>query len=219
MPAVRPPIQSLARRDSSAFCIANSASNGSRKPEIIALPSRKPSRPREARSLSFEFAAFPAVEETTFQCARPWPASPFPWPRRARNLSIERRLDWRRDHDRSAACSKAALSRQHRASRMSSTGTGREQPGGLRKAGAPIAHASDAHEARIARFSLRVRSGSLTTSRGRENAPAGCRRSSSSRSNGLFGELRNEGFFIATSSVEHMDTKCRRMLSRIGLSS
>ena len=98
--------------------------------------------------------------------------------------------------------------------------TGREQPGGLRKAGAAsIAHASDAQEARIARFSLRVRSGSLTTSRGCSNAPAGCRRSSSSRSNGLSGELRFEGFFIATSSVEHMDTKCRRMLSRIGLSS
>ena len=155
-----------------------------------------------------------------FQCARPWPESPFPRPRRARNFSNERRLDWRRDHDQSTACSKAALSREHKASRMSSTGTGREQPGGLRKAGAAsIAHASDAQEARIARFSLRVRSGSLTTSRGCSNAPAGCRRSSSSRSNGLSGELRNEGFFIATSSVEHMDTKCRRTLSRIGLSS
>lgn len=114
---------------------------------------------------------------------------------------------------------RAALSREHRASRMSSTGIGREQPGGLRKAGAAsIAHASDAHEARIARFSLRVRSGSLTTSRGCENAPAGCKRSSSSRSNGLFGELGNEGFFIATSSVEHMDTKRRRMPPSNGLS-
>ena len=84
-----------------------------------------------------------AVEGITFQCARPRPESPFPWPRRARNLSIESRLDWRRDQDRSNACSKAALSREHKASKISSTGIGREQPGGLRKAGAAsIAHAS-----------------------------------------------------------------------------
>jgi GTP cyclohydrolase II len=60
----------------------------------------------------------------------------------------------------------------------SSNRTGCFPPGARRRCGAASgAQASDAHEARMARFSLSVRSGSLTTCDGCSNAWAGCNKS------------------------------------------
>jgi len=57
------------------------------------------------------------------------------------------------------------------------------RPGGWRRSGAAsTAQASDAQDARIARFSCVVISGSLTTSMGTRKAPAGWRRRSRSKS-------------------------------------
>ena len=67
-------------------------------------------------------------------------------------------------------CSLACLSSASNASITSSKRTGRFPPGGRRKAEtASIAHASEAHEARIARFSFSVRSGSLNACAGRKS--------------------------------------------------
>jgi hypothetical protein len=61
-----------------------------------------------------------------------------------------------------------------RASRISSMLTGAISPSGARKAGLDaLADASDAHEARIARFSERLSAGSATTSRGWLNTVPG----------------------------------------------
>jgi hypothetical protein len=62
----------------------------------------------------------------------------------------------------------------HRASRISSMLTGVLSPYGARKAGQDaMADASDAHEARIARFSEKLSAGSATTSRGWLNTVPG----------------------------------------------
>lgn len=66
---------------------------------------------------------------------------------------------------------------------ISSNVTGLLPAGAIRSAGADsTAPASDAHEARIARFSFRVRSGSRNTSVGCANAPAGCSSACGSKS-------------------------------------
>jgi hypothetical protein len=62
---------------------------------------------------------------------------------------------------------RGAPSNSHKASRMSSMLTGAFSPSGARSAGQEaIAEASDAHDARIARFSASVRDGCATTSLG-----------------------------------------------------
>ena len=80
-----------------------------------------------------------------------------------------------------AVCRLSSLSRARSASIMSSHAT--RLPGAVtRNSGAAsTAQASDAQEAKIARFSLSVRSGSRTTSIGCANALAGCKRVSRSK--------------------------------------
>src|SRR4029079_10978322 len=65
---------------------------------------------------------------------------------------------------------------------MSSKRTGEEPVGWRRSGAASTAQASDAQEARIARFSCVVISGSATTSMGVRKDPAGWRRQSRSKS-------------------------------------
>ncbi len=67
----------------------------------------------------------------------------------------------------------ACLSSVLNASMMSSNRTGAPCDGARSSCAASIAQASDAHDARIARFSLRVRSGSSITSEGCPKAFAG----------------------------------------------
>jgi hypothetical protein len=76
--------------------------------------------------------------------------------------------DARRD-----AAARTCLSSRRSASMTSSNGTTRP-PGAFRSAGAAsTAHASEAHEARIARFSFNEMSRSLTTSEGRSKTCEG----------------------------------------------
>ena len=87
-----------------------------------------------------------------------------------------------------AAGFRRTASRARSASMTSSNAT--DPPplmGAQRNAGTDsIAQASDAHDARIARYSFSVKSGSLTTSAGCENACAGCSRSLRSKVSSLF---------------------------------
>src|SRR3569833_3739804 len=86
---------------------------------------------------------------------------------------------------------------------MSSNETGGPLPCGRRSGAAATAQAAEAQADKMARFSLRVRSVSATTSRGCPYAPAGWR--SLSRSNVSF--LTSS--VIATCSQEDMDTRRR----------
>ena len=64
-------------------------------------------------------------------------------------------------------------SSSRRASKISSIDTGAFSPAGERKEGEAIAEASDAHEARMARFSAMLSRGSRTRSRGCSNTVPG----------------------------------------------
>ena len=69
---------------------------------------------------------------------------------------------------------RAVPSSAHSASRISSMLTGALSPSGARKAGQDaMADASDAHDARMARFSARLSAGWETTSRGWLNTVPG----------------------------------------------
>ena len=78
------------------------------------------------------------------------------------------------------------LSSVRRASMMSSQRTTFPEVSTRKSGAASIAQASDAHEAKMARFSFRVRSGSRTTSIGCANALAGCKRESRSKISSFF---------------------------------
>ena len=81
---------------------------------------------------------------------------------------------------------RSCMSSARSASSIPSTATARQAPGAHRRVGAAsTAQASEAQEARTARFSLIVRSGSWTTSRGCAYACAGCSRLLRSSSNRL----------------------------------
>jgi hypothetical protein len=165
---------------------------------------RSPPSRRETSSLvDVRTGGAGGMVRSAWACHRAWPAiclqcicwriipsmsqfsaCPCPWfPSRGSDGLLARSFrTMRRYRAPLSRCCRASLSSARSASITSSNRTGLLLPGARRKLGAAsIAHASEAHDARIARFSFRVRLGSLTTCDGCSKACAGCKMLSGSR--------------------------------------